>query len=50
MTNTLDYGIGCAGPGLMLIRGAGSTGMGSWGTVVEALAREHTVLLRNLNR
>jgi pimeloyl-ACP methyl ester carboxylesterase len=48
LTDPLDYEICGAGPGLVLIHGTGSTGMGSWGTVVEALAAEHTVLLLNL--
>ena len=48
VTDTLDYEILGAGPGLVLIHGTGSTGIGSWGTVVEALAAEHTVLLPNL--
>jgi pimeloyl-ACP methyl ester carboxylesterase len=48
VTDTLDYEIHGAGPGLVLIHGTGSTGRGSWGTVVGALIAEHTVLLLNL--
>jgi hypothetical protein len=48
VTDALDYEIRGAGPGLVLIHGTGSTGMGSWGTVVGALIAEHTVLLLNL--
>jgi pimeloyl-ACP methyl ester carboxylesterase len=48
VTNTLDYEILGAGPNLVLIHGTGSTGMDSWGTVVEALTAGHTVLLPNL--
>jgi pimeloyl-ACP methyl ester carboxylesterase len=48
MTGVLDYKILGAGPSLVLIHGTGSTGTGSWGTVVDALSAQHTVLLPNL--
>lgn len=48
MTDALDYEIAGAGSSLVLIHGTGSTGMGSWGTVMEALSAQHTVLLPNL--
>jgi pimeloyl-ACP methyl ester carboxylesterase len=44
----LEYELLGAGPSLVLVHGTGSDGMSSWGTVVEALTAEHTVLLPNL--
>lgn len=48
MTQTLSYEVRGQGPGLVLIHGTGSTGLGSWGTVVDALAADYTVVLPDL--
>ncbi|MEV0175540.1 alpha/beta fold hydrolase [Streptomyces sp. NPDC050803] len=44
----LAYDIRGEGPGLVLLPGIGSTAAGTWGTVVDGLAAEHTVLLPDL--
>jgi pimeloyl-ACP methyl ester carboxylesterase len=48
MAELLSYEIRGSGPGLVLLHGTGSTGLGSWGTVIEQLAAEHTVVLPDL--
>lgn len=48
MTELLSYETRGSGPGLVLLHGTGSTGLGSWGTVVEQLAADHTVVLPDL--
>jgi pimeloyl-ACP methyl ester carboxylesterase len=44
----LSYEVRGAGPGLVLVHGTGSTWLGTWGTVVGALAARHTVVLPDL--
>ena len=48
VTETLAYDIRGNGPGLVLLHGTSSTGLGSWGTVLEGLAARYTVVLPNL--
>ncbi|HUN34823.1 MAG TPA: alpha/beta fold hydrolase [Trebonia sp.] len=48
MTDLLSHEVRGSGPGLVLIHGTGSTGLGSWGTVIDQLASDHTVVLPNL--
>ncbi|MGW0300745.1 alpha/beta fold hydrolase [Streptomyces anthocyanicus] len=36
------------GPGLVLLHGTSSTGAGSWGTLLDALAADHTVVMPDL--
>jgi pimeloyl-ACP methyl ester carboxylesterase len=48
MINSLSYETRGSGPGLILLHGTSSTGLGSWGTVIDQLAAEHTVVLPNL--
>ncbi|MEV4078421.1 alpha/beta fold hydrolase [Nonomuraea fuscirosea] len=48
MSETLSDAIQGEGPGLVLIHGTSSTGVGSWGTVLDRLATEYTVLLPDL--
>jgi pimeloyl-ACP methyl ester carboxylesterase len=48
VTEILSYDIHGKGPGLVLLHGTSSTGLGSWGTVLEQLAAEYTVILPNL--
>jgi pimeloyl-ACP methyl ester carboxylesterase len=48
VTETLTYDIHGKGPGLVLLHGTSSTGLGTWGTVLEQLAAEYTVVLPNL--
>ncbi|RKR86618.1 pimeloyl-ACP methyl ester carboxylesterase [Micromonospora pisi] len=48
MTEILSYDIQGKGPGLVLLHGTSSTGLGSWGTVLEGLAAKYTVVLPNL--
>jgi len=47
-TDLLSYERRGSGPGLVLVHGTGSTGLGSWGTVIDQLASNHTVVLPNL--
>ncbi|MFH8625909.1 alpha/beta fold hydrolase [Streptomyces vietnamensis] len=44
----LAYDIRGRGPGLVLLHGMGSTAAGTWGTLADALAAEHTVVLPDL--
>ncbi|MFJ7497278.1 alpha/beta fold hydrolase [Streptomyces sp. NPDC097727] len=44
----LAYDIRGRGPGLVLLHGIGSTATGTWGTLVDSLAAEHTVVLPEL--
>ena len=44
----LAYDIQGSGPGLVLLHGTSSTGAGSWGTLLDALAADHTVVLPDL--
>ncbi|MGC5311820.1 alpha/beta fold hydrolase [Micromonospora zamorensis] len=44
----LSYDVRGTGPGLVLIHGTSSTGLGSWGTVLDDLAARYTVVLPNL--
>jgi pimeloyl-ACP methyl ester carboxylesterase len=48
VAQSLSFDVRGSGPGLLLIHGTSSTGIGSWGTVVDALALGHTVVLPNL--
>lgn len=48
MTEPLSYDVRGAGPGLVLVHGTGSTGLKSWGTVLDGLAASHRVVLPNL--
>ncbi|WP_405910151.1 alpha/beta hydrolase [Streptomyces sp. NBC_00828] len=48
MNDLLSYEVRGSGPGLVLVHGTGSTGLGSWGTVIDQLAAEHTVVVPNL--
>ena len=48
MTDLLSHEVRGSGPGLVLVHGTGSTGLGSWGTVIDPLASHHTVVLPNL--
>lgn len=44
----LAYQIQGSGPGLLLLHGTSSTGVGSWGTLLDALAADHTVVMPDL--
>ncbi|MEH0929882.1 alpha/beta fold hydrolase [Micromonospora sp. CPCC 205558] len=48
MTEKLSYDVRGTGPGLVLVHGTSSTGLGSWGTVLDDLAARYTVILPNL--
>jgi pimeloyl-ACP methyl ester carboxylesterase len=48
MADPLSYEVRGTGPGLVVLHGTGSTGLGSWGTVIDQLAAEHTVVLPDL--
>ncbi|MFF1490276.1 alpha/beta fold hydrolase [Streptomyces sp. NPDC058319] len=48
MSDLLSYETRGTGPGLVLVHGTGSTGLGSWGTVLDRLSAEHTVVLPDL--
>ncbi|SNT60468.1 Pimeloyl-ACP methyl ester carboxylesterase [Asanoa hainanensis] len=48
MIEPLSYDVRGTGPGLVLVHGTGSTGLKSWGTVLDGLAARHTVVLPNL--
>lgn len=48
MTDSLTFDVYGDGPGLVLLHGTSSTGLGSWGTVLSGLAAEFTVVLPNL--
>jgi pimeloyl-ACP methyl ester carboxylesterase len=48
MTQLLSYDARGTGPGLVLIHGTSSNGLGSWGTVLDGLAAENTVILPDL--
>jgi pimeloyl-ACP methyl ester carboxylesterase len=47
MSDILDYDTRGTGPGLVLLHGTSSTGLGSWGTLIDQLSAEHTVVLPN---
>ncbi|MFJ6076302.1 alpha/beta fold hydrolase [Streptomyces sp. NPDC093065] len=44
----LAYETRGSGPGLLLLHGTSSTGTGSWGTLLDALAAGHTVVAPDL--
>ncbi|MEV3870160.1 alpha/beta hydrolase [Streptomyces sp. NPDC049906] len=46
---SVHYEVEGSGPGLALVHGVGGSAEGAFGTVVEALAREHTVVRPNLS-
>ncbi|GAA0463691.1 alpha/beta hydrolase [Paractinoplanes deccanensis] len=49
MSDKLSYEVrGGSGPGLVLVHGTSSTGLGTWGTVVDGLAAGHRVVLPDL--
>ncbi|MFC4034045.1 alpha/beta fold hydrolase [Streptomyces polygonati] len=48
MTDSLAFDVHGAGAGLVLIHGTGSSGLGTWGSVLGDLAAEYTVVLPNL--
>ncbi|MDX3094906.1 alpha/beta hydrolase [Streptomyces sp. ME19-03-3] len=44
----LAYETRGSGPGLLLLHGTSSTGAGSWGTLLDTLAADHTVVMPDL--
>jgi pimeloyl-ACP methyl ester carboxylesterase len=48
MAQSLSHEVRGNGPGLVLVHGAGSTGVNTWGTVPNALADSHKVVLPDL--